>query len=511
MDKKKIGIGIVVLIVIIGIAVALTGNGEEELEPAEFEVSNLSVSEAEVNPRDTISVSVEVSNNGGETSSHTVELLINGESVDSKEVEVSGGQTETVTFQVSREDVGEYDVEISGLSKSFEVLEEVAPPEFEVSNLSVSPSEVEAGESITLTVDVTNTGGETGEKTLEFDINGTTEVKKVTVEPGETVSPQETITIDEAGSYQVNVEGLTGDFEALEPAVAEFEMSDLNINPQEVSPEETVSISVDVKNIGNETGTKSIDFYYKGQVKTEEVTLEPGETETVSVSLSFEEPDTYDITVDDLSDTLEVTTPEISVEYSVVVEFGSAYLEVKVSGPEQGYEILLFDPDGESVGTAYISSDDMIPGHETVTASMTDIGDDNPIPGEYLLIVKDSWTDERYYEANPTYEGPEVDIVEAEFVTDYDDYFEEGSIDEIILTVNNIGDLPIFAGELKIEVGPEESQESLYGEEILHGEETEISVSPWIRELEEGVHPVTLELYSEEEKIASYTTEVEIG
>jgi len=56
----------------------------------------------------------------------------------------------------------------------------------------------------------------------------------------------------------------------------------------------------------------------------------------------------------------------VLVDYDVTILYGYAYLRVRVEGPETHYDILLFDPDGERVGYGWISSDDMITGHETV-------------------------------------------------------------------------------------------------------------------------------------------------
>lgn len=416
MDMKKIGIGIVVivLIVIIGIAVALTGNGGEELQPAEFEVSNITVSDSEVNPGETVTVSVEVTNVGEEVGSHTVELTVDGESFDSEEVEVDGGQTETVTFQVSREEEGVYDLQVSDLSQSFEVAEEVAPAEFEVSNLSISPEEIEEGKSVAVSVDVSNVGEDSGVKTVEFEVDGVTETVEVEVDPGETESVQETFTLEEAGEYSVEVEELTDSFEVIAP-------------------------------------------------------------------------------------------PTVSVDYEVVE---GGYLSVRVKGPEDSYEVLLFDPEGEGVGTGYISSDDMIPGHETVEVMMADVGE-NPDSGEYELIVQKGIEEEHVFEANPTFEGHDTSIKDVQLELEHDETLDEWDVNEVIIEVSNDGDLPIFLDGGTVTIGDEEEDIIIATEEVMAGETVELEATVFIMDVQNG-DPVNVEIYSEEDLVDTYETTVEI-
>ncbi|MFO8011442.1 MAG: BsuPI-related putative proteinase inhibitor [Dehalococcoidia bacterium] len=92
----------------------------------------------------------------------------------------------------------------------------------EVSNLSITPEEIQEGGSVTLAVDVTNTGDEVGTKTLVFKVNGKTESREVTAEPGATMSPAVTFTMDKSGIYEASVDGLTGNFEVVRSAGSEI-------------------------------------------------------------------------------------------------------------------------------------------------------------------------------------------------------------------------------------------------------------------------------------------------
>lgn len=199
----------------------------------------------------------------------------------------------------------------------------------------------------------------------------------------------------------------------------------------------------------------------------------------------------------------------VSVDYEVIALYGTGYFSVRVEGPQKGYEVLLFDPEGESVGWGFISSDDMLTGHETVEVSMTGTGVTNPISGEYWLIVKETWTDKTVFEAKPVFEGPDVSITDVQFETDYYDYLG-GYIRGVVLQVYNGGDLPVFPDEIRYMVAGEQENSTIY-ESLPHGETTVIDDWVYISELQKGTHSVTVEIYSEGVKLDSYETQVQIG
>ncbi len=94
------------------------------------------------------------------------------------------------------------------------------PAKFEVSSLNVSPAEVKPGETVTVTVKVQNTGEQKGTYELELVINGLIEQSEnVTLDGAETTSTSFSVEKDIEGSYSVELSGLTGTFEVVEPEV----------------------------------------------------------------------------------------------------------------------------------------------------------------------------------------------------------------------------------------------------------------------------------------------------
>ncbi|GAH58878.1 unnamed protein product, partial [marine sediment metagenome] len=96
-------------------------------KPAEFEFSDLRIfipgvipPEVERGQTVTVTVSIEVENVGELEGGCTVELKMDGEVIDSKEVALEGGGSATVLFELTRGE-GTYEVEVEGFTESFTI------------------------------------------------------------------------------------------------------------------------------------------------------------------------------------------------------------------------------------------------------------------------------------------------------------------------------------------------------------------------------------------------------
>ncbi|MBA7619254.1 hypothetical protein ES703_26591 [subsurface metagenome] len=69
-----------------------------------------------------------VANTGGESGSYTVVLKIDGVKEAEETVTIAAGESQEVSFSVTREDPGDYTVDVDGLSDSFTVVLLVEPP-----------------------------------------------------------------------------------------------------------------------------------------------------------------------------------------------------------------------------------------------------------------------------------------------------------------------------------------------------------------------------------------------
>ena len=178
--------------------------------PAVFAVSSLSISPATVNIGETVTISLVVTNTGGKSGSYIVTLDINGVKEADETVTVAAGDSQEVSFSVTKEDAGIYSVTVAELTGSFTV---VAPAAFSVSDLSLQPAQVKPGEAVTISASVANTGGEPGSYTVVLKIDGVKEAEKtVTIAAGESLDVSFSVTKEEADTYTVTVDGLSGSF-----------------------------------------------------------------------------------------------------------------------------------------------------------------------------------------------------------------------------------------------------------------------------------------------------------
>jgi len=98
-------------------------------------------------------------------------------------------------------------------------VEEPASAKFEVSNLSVSPTQVQPNQEVTISVKVTNTGDKSGDYSLELKVDGTVKsTTRVTVAAGTSQTVNLTITGDVIGKHEVEIANLISEFEVVKAA-----------------------------------------------------------------------------------------------------------------------------------------------------------------------------------------------------------------------------------------------------------------------------------------------------
>jgi PGF-pre-PGF domain-containing protein len=181
---------------------------------------------------------------------------------------------------------------------------------FKVSNLDISPAEVAAGEAITIEADVTNTSATAGVYVAILWIDSTVEAaQNVSLQANEKKSVSFSVTKKAEGSYEVRVDRLFGSFEVTKaaPKPAAFTVGSLAISPAEVDIGGTVSISVNVANTGDLTGTYTITLKINGEVvETKEVTLAGGASKTVTFITFKDKAGSYSVDVNGIAGSFKV-------------------------------------------------------------------------------------------------------------------------------------------------------------------------------------------------------------
>lgn len=88
---------------------------------------------------------------------------------------------------------------------------EPAPARFNVSKLTVSPSQVQPNQEVNISVNVANTGGTSGSYSLELKVGGILKsTKQVTIAAGASQTVNFTVTEAQPGTYTVDIAGQRG-------------------------------------------------------------------------------------------------------------------------------------------------------------------------------------------------------------------------------------------------------------------------------------------------------------
>ncbi len=283
---------------------------------ASLVVTDLSITPDEVYIGQTVTISVLVTNTGDFAGSDNLTLTINNVLVETREVTLAGGASQTETFFTSRDVAGTCVVIVDGLSGTFGI-KKSALANFTISNLSINPLQVDIGEAVTVSVRVTNTGesSDTYEVNLKID-DVVVDSKRVTLNGGDNVIVPLTVSRDSPGTYTVCVDDRVGQFMVKEPSVppepkpAAFTVSRLTISPTEVEIGEKVTISVFVANTGELSGSYRVTLKINDRtVATEDVTLEGETSREVPFTVTENVAEAYSINVNDLRGTLVVNAP----------------------------------------------------------------------------------------------------------------------------------------------------------------------------------------------------------
>ena len=283
-----------------------------------------------------VTVSVEIQNTSSELPA-TGQLVLNVDGVvfEERDVTLAAGEIRTETFTIDRPDVGSHTVEIEGLPATFEVTEERVVERPAILNLvaplTVSPREVDPGDTVTVSVTIRNEGDLPGATTLIFRVNSV-EVDRTDVQvqgQGE-VTRQFQVTQDEGGEYAVDVQAVQGvDVKLLEDSFtvrarpeAKLELKrPVTVTPGTVISGEPVTISVLVTNEGNIEGTVPVRLLIDGAlIDTQDVTLGAGESTRV-VFADVVEPGVGDhaVEVNGLSTQFTVTAAAAAGGFPIIV------------------------------------------------------------------------------------------------------------------------------------------------------------------------------------------------
>ena len=216
----------------------------------------------------------------------------------------------------------------------FAILSYIRPAAFEVIGLTINPDEVSIGQTVAIIPLIANSGDLSGNYELTLRINNAVvDTKEVTLAGDTEDRVAFIITRDTAGTYTVDVNGVSGTFEVTEPpplTPATFTTGALIITPAEITTEEEVTISIAVANTGELAGSYEVTLKIDNVVETKQVTVAGGGSEVVSFSIGRDTPGVYQVNIDDLSGTFEVKLAPKPTDWRLIVIITTAAVAVAV-------------------------------------------------------------------------------------------------------------------------------------------------------------------------------------
>ncbi|KXA89357.1 hypothetical protein AKJ62_03310 [candidate division MSBL1 archaeon SCGC-AAA259D14] len=357
--------------------------------------------------------------------------------------------------------------------------------EAEVIGLELSPDRVARGDSVTVSLQIHYVAGWEGpiasllqrnervwsftkrllskERVIDLKLNGETVLEeRVNLNYGETKTVDFDIEMQELGDRSINIDNLTRNFKVLEPA--DLVVKNLEVDRERVKLGDTVSVYIDVKNVGGMEGTRTLELNAGEEIETKRVTISPGEDKRVSFSVSKHESGTYSLRIENLSSSFTVLKPAtlefsgLSVSENEVFMNGSVEVSVTVKnvGDLEGEKTVTLFLNGEpakgkevdlspnQTGTVVFNLSEIPVGNYTVgvdnLSKTFNVVDPRDAPVQYLTYYYG--TAENYVSKN--YEIPDEKTVQGlaeflhqiklpEYVEDYFDCSDTSSVVEWLL------------------------------------------------------------------------------
>jgi len=189
-----------------------------------YEVVSLNITPATIATGETATIEVEVRNVNAETDMYNVPLMVNGVADSRKSVTLAPGQTELLTFELTRSHAGNYIISV-GNKESTLIVQKPSPPDFHLSNLEINPTEVDIGKDVVITAQITNVGGSQGSYTAELKIDDiTNQTEKLIISVGTDYMLVFKISKALPGTYKVSLGDLSGQFTVKEPPSPVFDV-----------------------------------------------------------------------------------------------------------------------------------------------------------------------------------------------------------------------------------------------------------------------------------------------
>lgn len=175
--------------------------------PAKFEFGTITVSPKTVSVCQNVVVNVPVSNTGLEIGSTEITVTI-GNASESRSITLNPGESVVESFELHMDTVGTFDLVVNDMTFP-EAITVILPAELVIGDIGISKTTLNVCENVTITVPVTNIGGEVGSLEVVVSVGDKTQSKTVTLSPNESVSEDFVFHMDAAGIFSIYVNDIS--------------------------------------------------------------------------------------------------------------------------------------------------------------------------------------------------------------------------------------------------------------------------------------------------------------
>ncbi len=291
------------------------------LDPTQIQLTELTINPSQAAVGESIRIALNVTNLGTGKGSYIANLTIDDTPIQSQTIQLSAEETKEVEFVITDTSEGTHIAKVGNLEEPFTVLSK-----FTMSDLAINRTQASIGEPIGISIKLSNRIEQPEQYSLTLSINGATvETKTGQVNGGETLSILFEVIEQSEGTYSVKIGNLEGSFQVLPAAPpakpAEFEIRNLIIDPQVTQPNVPAQISVDVSNIGELTGSYTVELLVNNAPKeTKTVQLSGGESVKVHFTVTEAAKGTYSIKIGGL-------TGEFGVQSASTIELKNMFIK----------------------------------------------------------------------------------------------------------------------------------------------------------------------------------------
>lgn len=185
-----------------------------------------------------------------------------------------------------------------------------------VLSLNVTPSSILAGQKYNVEAEIRNDSKQTKSFEVPVMVNRVAQDRKsVTLLPGATEKIAFSLRGDNAGIYIVSIGSQSSTLEVRNPIPPAFELSNLEIKPNESNIDEQIVVTADIANVGEIEGEYTAELKINGVAdQTKKVIMSPGSSTFILFKISPDSPGIYTIAIDELTGQLTILEPFIPVQ-----------------------------------------------------------------------------------------------------------------------------------------------------------------------------------------------------